>query len=137
MNSREIGSQAVWSVSSCKQGYGVGLLRDSNLDTYWQSDGTQPHTVNIQFRQKTDIDCVAIYTDYKTDESYTPSKLSFRVGNHIHDLKELQHIYMQEPSGWVVMKLRDKFEEKPVRAFFLQIVVLLVRLPIITTTVIP
>lgn len=47
---REIGSQAVWSLSSCKPGFGVDQLRDDNLETYWQSDGSQPHLVNIQFR---------------------------------------------------------------------------------------
>lgn len=75
---REIGSQAVWSLSSCKpgqpqthwsngtytqsldgfiflfcdslSGFGVDQLRDDNLETYWQSDGSQPHLVNIQFR---------------------------------------------------------------------------------------
>uniref|UniRef100_A0A8C1Y6E3 Anaphase-promoting complex subunit 10 n=1 Tax=Cyprinus carpio TaxID=7962 RepID=A0A8C1Y6E3_CYPCA len=46
---REIGSQAVWSLSSCKPGFGVDQLRDDNLETYWQSDGSQPHLVNIQF----------------------------------------------------------------------------------------
>lgn len=33
----EIGSQAIWSVSSCKLGNGVAQLRDNSLDTYWQS----------------------------------------------------------------------------------------------------
>ena len=33
---REIGKLAVWSVSSAKPGNGVDLLRDSNLETYWQ-----------------------------------------------------------------------------------------------------
>ncbi len=32
----EIGTQAVWSVSSCKSGYGVTHLRDDSMDTYWQ-----------------------------------------------------------------------------------------------------
>ena len=32
----EIGGQAVWSVSSCKPGYGVAQLRDNSTDTYWQ-----------------------------------------------------------------------------------------------------
>lgn len=32
----EIGGQAVWSVSSCKPGYGVVQLRDNSTDTYWQ-----------------------------------------------------------------------------------------------------
>lgn len=35
-NAVEIGTQAVWSVSSCKPGYGVKNLRDNSLDTYWQ-----------------------------------------------------------------------------------------------------
>ncbi|XP_069861418.1 anaphase-promoting complex subunit 10-like isoform X1 [Dipodomys merriami] len=36
---REIGSP----------GFGVDRLRDGNLETNWQSDGSQPHLVNIQF----------------------------------------------------------------------------------------
>ncbi len=32
----EIGTQAVWSVSSCKPGYGIAHLRDNSTDTYWQ-----------------------------------------------------------------------------------------------------
>lgn len=32
----EIGAQAVWSVSSCKPGYGIAHLRDNSTDTYWQ-----------------------------------------------------------------------------------------------------
>lgn len=35
-NERDISQQAVWSVSSCKQGYGVQNLRDGNTGTYWQ-----------------------------------------------------------------------------------------------------
>ncbi|KAH9722127.1 Anaphase-promoting complex subunit 10 [Citrus sinensis] len=49
---REMGKKAAWSVSSCKPGNGVSALRDDNLDTYWQSDGAQPHLVNIQFQKK-------------------------------------------------------------------------------------
>lgn len=33
---RDISQQAVWSVSSCKQGCGVQKLRDGNTTTYWQ-----------------------------------------------------------------------------------------------------
>lgn len=49
---REIGHMAVWSVTSAKPGNGVELLRDGREDTYWQSDGTQPHLVNVQFQKK-------------------------------------------------------------------------------------
>ena len=55
-------------------GFGVEQLRDESFDSYWQSDGPQPHLVNIQFRRKTTIQDVCIYTDYKADESYTPNR---------------------------------------------------------------
>ena len=32
----EIGSFAVWSLSSCKPGFGVAQLRDGSKETYWQ-----------------------------------------------------------------------------------------------------
>lgn len=47
-NVREVGAQAVWSLSSCKPGFGVEQLRDNSVETYWQSDGQLPHLVNIQ-----------------------------------------------------------------------------------------
>ena len=49
---REVGHLAVWTVTSAKPGNGVELLRDGNPNTYWQSDGTQPHLVDIQFQKK-------------------------------------------------------------------------------------
>ena len=55
-------------------GFGVDQLRDDSHDTYWQSDGPQPHLVNVQFHRKTTIHDVCIYADYKSDESYTPNR---------------------------------------------------------------
>jgi anaphase-promoting complex subunit 10 len=52
---REIGEQAVWTLSSAKQGNGVEQLRDDNVSTFWQSDGAQPHLINIQFMKKTHV----------------------------------------------------------------------------------
>lgn len=122
-------------------GFGVDQLRDDNLETYWQSDGSQPHLVNIQFRcrgasgciwfsvvlcenlkpdvhliaflssttccvlmrvvnqsqcvwfvcrRRTTVKMLCIYADYKSDESYTPSKISVRVGNNFHNLQEIR-----------------------------------------------
>jgi len=33
---REIGDQAVWTLSTAKPGNGVEQLRDNSLETYWQ-----------------------------------------------------------------------------------------------------
>ena len=35
-----------------KAGNGVELLRDDRDDTYWQSDGAQPHLITISFPRK-------------------------------------------------------------------------------------
>ncbi|XP_032268811.1 anaphase-promoting complex subunit 10 isoform X2 [Phoca vitulina] len=106
---REIGSQAVWSLSSCKPGFGVDQLRDDNLETYWQSDGSQPHLVNIQFRRKTTVKTLCIYADYKSDESYTPSKISVRVGNNFHNLQEIRET---KPSDVIIYSLKISSLEK-------------------------
>ena len=70
---REIGHLAVWSLSSAKPGFGVHQLRDGNTSTYWQSDGPQPHCVNVQWARNVSLERVELYTDVKVDESYTPS----------------------------------------------------------------
>ena len=59
-------------------GFGVEQLRDGTHETYWQSDGQLPHLVNICFKRKTTVSAVAVYTDFRLDESYTPSKISVR-----------------------------------------------------------
>ncbi|ESO05229.1 hypothetical protein HELRODRAFT_78053 [Helobdella robusta] len=120
---REVGNQAVWSVSSCKPGFGVEQLRDTSLETYWQSDGPQPHMVNIQFRKKTTVSDIFLYADFKADESYTPNRVSVRVGNHINDLIEIDLVEFIEPTGWVMIPLKN-LNETAVRAFMIQIAVL-------------
>lgn len=54
----EIGSQAVWSVTSAKAGNGVELLRDGKEDSFWQSDGPGPHHINVQFQKKVRRTCL-------------------------------------------------------------------------------
>jgi len=120
---REVGGAATWSLSSCKPGYGVHQLRDGCVDTYWQSDGQLPHLVNIQFRRKTTIQSVAVFTDYKLDESYTPTRISIRVGTNFNDLQEIEVVELQEPTGWVEIPLKD-MNERLVRTFLLQIAVI-------------
>ncbi|KAL0733323.1 hypothetical protein Bca4012_009533 [Brassica carinata] len=102
---REMGKNAAWSVSSCKPGNGVNTLRDDNLETYWQSDGLQPHLINIQFQKKVRLQLVALYVDFKLDESYTPSKISVRAGDGFHNLKEVKSVELVKPSGWVCISL--------------------------------
>ena len=60
--------------------------------------------------------------------------MSVRVGSHFNDLTELQQVELNEPSGWIIIHLRDgsASETEPatttaasaVRAFMIQIAVL-------------
>ena len=78
---------------------------DENTETYWQSDGGQPHLINIQFHKKMSISEMAFYLDYGLDESYTPKKMSIRAGTTFHDLVEVEVVDLHEPTGWVTVAL--------------------------------
>lgn len=126
---REVGSQAVWSLSTCKPGFGVENLRDNSLDSYWQSDGPQPHFINIQFKRRTVVSHLYIYTDFKQDESYTPFRVAIRAGSNFHDLRDVDCRDISEPSGWIRFALNDAVGGKcdasaPLAAHLVQLVVL-------------
>jgi anaphase-promoting complex subunit 10 len=105
---RELGSDAIFTISSSKPGNGVEQLRDNNLESYWQSDGSFPHWISVQFLKKTTINMVCIYLDYSLDESYTAKKISVCCGTSIHDLIEITNVELNEPIGWVQIPLSDQ-----------------------------
>lgn len=88
-----------------------------------RSDGSQPHFVNIQFLKKMRVQEVSLYLDFKTDESYTPQKVSIRAANSCGELIELKLIDFEEPIGWFTFKLAEK--GKPyVKTMFVQLGIL-------------
>ena len=108
---REIGDEGIWSLSSCKIGNGIEQLRDENLSTFWQSDDMQLHFIFIEFPKKIRLNEIWIYLDYKTDESYTPSKISIKVENTFNEMVEVKVVDFEEPVGWFQIKLEDKNSE--------------------------
>ncbi|KAG2183348.1 hypothetical protein INT43_006353 [Umbelopsis isabellina] len=123
---REIGEDAIWSVSSFRPDWGVEKLRDNNPLTYWQSDCPQPHfphSVNILFHRATIIKQVSIFVDFNQDESYTPKQISIRGGTTYRDLQEITVLECDDQSGWKNADLCVD-DGEPVRVFRLQIAVL-------------
>ena len=120
----EIGQYATWSVSTAKHGNGVGQLRDGNLQTYWQSDGTQPHLVDVQWNSNVRVMRVELYLDFGTDESYTPKKLTLRAGNTYHDLQDIATHDLNEPQGWVTLTSTPDSAAHCVNASLIQIAIL-------------
>nr|CAG8559633.1 12594_t:CDS:2 [Entrophospora candida] len=98
----EIGYLAIWSLSSWKLGNGIDKLRDDSDITYWQSDGTLPHFVNIQFHKKV----------------YTPNRITVRAGTHFGDLQDLRTVELDRPCGWIdiqisgdeVLRIKQQFK---------------------------
>lgn len=57
---------------------------NTSLQTMFANSGC------VLSRRKTTVKMLCIYADYKSDESYTPSKISVRVGNNFHNLQEIR-----------------------------------------------
>ena len=94
-------SEAVWTLSSARPGNGIPQLLGDDLTEFWQTDGTAPHIVSIQFRARTAVSEVVFYVDATADESYTPRAIAVRVGTLHHDLEELRRIELNAPIGGV------------------------------------
>ena len=104
-NVTEVGSTAVWRVSTAKHGNGVSELRDNDPSTYWQSDGAQPHTVAAVFPRLTAVTHVALLLDFDADDSYTPRRFTVRAGTHAGDIADIVSMEMHNPNGWIVVPL--------------------------------
>jgi len=127
----DLSKEAIWSVSSAKIGNGVEKLRDGKVDTFWQSDSTLPHIINIQFNSRKRVSEVRLFLDYRFDESYTPQKIAIRAGNYFRDLEDVLHKELVEPQGWVRIPLcEEELSESPkklvscLRVALLQVVIL-------------
>jgi anaphase-promoting complex subunit 10 len=62
----------------------------------------------IQFNKMFRINELYIYLDFKTDESYTPSKISIKFENSFNELVDLKIIEFEEPAGWYKITLEER-----------------------------
>ncbi|KAJ1967800.1 hypothetical protein IWQ62_001632 [Dispira parvispora] len=118
----EVGDNAQWVLSSARMDSGVTQLRDSNFETYWQSDGVQPHTITLYFSTVTELKWLALYLDYEHDESYTPQRVTVHAGTTLASLNLVTRQEFSEPQGWVYLDLADATRH-PIRAFILQLTI--------------
>ncbi|MCJ1314909.1 anaphase promoting complex subunit doc1 [Xylographa vitiligo] len=102
---REISPLASWTVSTSKPGCGVPALLSPSTAAFWQSDGPQPHLLNIHFFKLVAIVKLRVYLDFELDESYTPTKMSFAAGMGEYDLVEFGEWKGEQPKGWVEVGL--------------------------------
>jgi anaphase-promoting complex subunit 10 len=98
---REISTLASWTVSSSKPGCSIPQLRHASTSLFWQSDGPQPHYLNIHFFKLVRIVGLRLYLDFEQDESYTPTRIMFLAGSGMNDLQEWGEMKLESPRGWV------------------------------------
>ncbi|KAF1954751.1 galactose-binding like protein [Byssothecium circinans] len=100
-NFREISTLASWTVSSSKPGCSIPQLRHPSTQQFWQSDGPQPHYLNIHFFKLVRIVGLRLYLDFEADESYTPTRIVLLAGSGMNDLVEWGEMKLESPRGWI------------------------------------
>ncbi|KAL7624559.1 hypothetical protein AAE478_006126 [Parahypoxylon ruwenzoriense] len=98
---KEISNLASFTVSSYKPGCGVKELRDDDINQFWQSDGPQPHRLNIHFIKRVEIRALRLYLDYELDESYTPTKIQIAAGFSPNQTIPFATMELAMPKGWI------------------------------------
>jgi len=127
-NLPDVGHLATWTVSSHKLGFDVNCLRDEDPETFWQSDGPQPHHITLQFAKKVPVQKLAIMLNFPADDSYTPVKLLIKAGTGLYDLQEVKTVTMDKPNGWIIFdvgteRMKDGHGFKPLSIYALQVVI--------------
>lgn len=125
----DISNRGRWSVSSYKFGFGAECLRDGDPETFWHSDGPQPHFITVEFPRKVAIQKISILLSYPQDDSYTPATLAVRAGTGLSDLQDVRVISLEKPDGWITFDVSAEPNEDndglvPVYAFVLQVIIL-------------
>ncbi|KAF2740797.1 galactose-binding like protein [Polyplosphaeria fusca] len=100
-NFRDISNLASWTVSSSKPGCSIPQLRNPSTLQFWQSDGPQPHWLNIHFFKLVRIVGLRLFLNFALDESYTPTRIVFLAGSGGNDLVEWGEMKLEQPRGWV------------------------------------
>ncbi|KIP10971.1 hypothetical protein PHLGIDRAFT_114893 [Phlebiopsis gigantea 11061_1 CR5-6] len=124
----DIGHMAKWSVSSYKFGFGPECLQDGDPDTFWHSDGPQPHFITIEFPRKVAIQKLSIYLCFPLDDSYTPATIAVRAGTGPLDLQDCRVVSLEKPDGWFTFDVSMEPAEdgegfKPVHAYVIQVII--------------
>lgn len=121
---KEIGNLASWTCSTAKPGNGIAQLRDLDTSQFWQSDGPQPHHINIHFAKRVKVNRIRMFLDFENDESYTPTKMVIMSGTGYQDLCEVAKLDLERPTGWIDVDLTGVHDDGELRTHLIQLRIL-------------
>ncbi|SMN18044.1 similar to Saccharomyces cerevisiae YGL240W DOC1 Processivity factor required for the ubiquitination activity of the anaphase promoting complex (APC) [Maudiozyma saulgeensis] len=117
-----VNNVALWLASSTKGGSPIENVLNDDPNSFWQSDGGQPHTIDIYFSRRTDIILLALYFSLASDESYTPKLFKLYVGHSPSDAVFYKSYHIEHLDGWVGLTFRDNRPDNLMKCQFLRLV---------------
>lgn len=109
-NVTNISNFGYWKPSSSKQNFEIKNALNDKLEDFWQSDGVQPHYVDVYFSKGVEIKKIAIFLSTIADESYTPRLINIYAGHSESDLCFYKTLMIESVNGWVGLTFEDNRE---------------------------
>lgn len=103
-NMVDISKLCYWKASSSKVMHPIENVLNDDPESFWQSDGGQPHIVDIYFNKRVELAMLVLFFGFEVDESYSPSVMKIYIGDSINDL-----IYYEE---WRIQRITQWFAKK-------------------------
>lgn len=113
---------ALWKASSSKTGNPIENILNDDPNSFWQSDGGQPHTIDIYFTHRMDIILLSLYFSLASDESYTPKLFKLYVGHSPSDAVFYKTFHIEHLDGWIGLTFGDNRLDNLLKCQFLRLV---------------
>ena len=98
---------AYWKASSQKDGNPITCALDDNPSSFWQSDGSQPHSLEAYFSKRMEIVQLALFLSVMVDESYTPQIIKVYAGHSPSDATLYKVLEVRNVNGWIALLFGD------------------------------
>lgn len=98
---------AYWKPTSFKPSNPIENVVNGDPDSFWQSDGAQPHQVEVYFSRRVNIAIIAMFFSLKVDESYTPKLIKIYAGHSPSDCELHKIIELEKLNGWFTLNFTD------------------------------
>lgn len=117
-----VNNLALWKASSSKTGNPIENILNDDPNSFWQSDGGQPHTIDIYFTHRMDIILLSLYFSLASDESYTPKLFKVYVGHSPSDAVFYKTFHIEHLDGWIGLTFGDNRADNLLKCQFLRLV---------------